>query len=243
MALTVNKLDSLCRFRLALGSNPLPQEISIIDAANEAGWWLAAARQWNYLRRNPYDLDLTADQSYILLPSDFSAVLSIAANQLAHSLRMESIEVVADFRHGLSTGGYGGYIGAVVTPTVALTGPNPEKRIEIYPTPGATLANAWRLVYRAGFTEVANGTDHIILPRFLERVFVDVVVAHLASSIRDGADLDDLLAKIDGRLDVLGVHDAAEQQTLGPNRHSASDMAREDSLWNLPNNVTVTLGP
>lgn len=178
----------------------IPATVTPLGLANEVGEILCTHAEWAFLQRPPVTADLTATQNYVILPPDFGEFEgkgAIATNGLTNFIRIVTPEEYNDaVSHGIAPVGFT-YIGAVFTPPVPSTGPDPLPRLYIYPPPVTNQADAVTICYRAGWTRLVSAEDHINLPVWMEPLFLECVLAYLKGvTEHDNGTPGDRLAKV-----------------------------------------------
>jgi len=175
---------------------PMHSAITGLRVLNDTGEWLVSARPWKYLLGGVEALDLVADQSYVELPDDFGALVSISQSVgYTKDISLSTPAEIMDLRRGLAPGG-DGFIWAalvyghaditgtstdgqpVVTPTTAAqirAAKAPEARLDIYPAPESSTTGALHLYYTRGWRSVSEDTDTIFIPSWLEGVYLRAV--------------------------------------------------------------------
>ena len=172
---------------------PLHTAIGGLRVLNETGEWLVSARPWKYLLGGVEALDLVAGQSYVDLPDDFGAIVSISQSVgYTKDIALSTPAEIMDLRRGLAPGGDGFIWAALVyghaditgtstagiptvTPTTAAqirTTKAPQARLDIYPAPESSTTGALHLYYTRGWRQVSEDTDTIFIPSWLEGVYL-----------------------------------------------------------------------
>jgi hypothetical protein len=226
MALTVKKTNDLVCRRLRYRN--LPPEYPIVDVVNDAGWWLLGVHEWNWLAREPVSLDITAGQPYILLPTDLvSATEGVFALQSAsRTFRPTSRQTLGRLSGDGVSQDQSCYYGAIVWPDTSLNSGSINPRIQLSEEPTETVLGAFTLVYRAGWKEVGSDGDHIVIPRWLERVFIEACVAHVGSAEQEArGSLAERLAQVMLMIPGVSNLDSAIQDDYGPVTGSAATQA------------------
>jgi len=181
LTLAAYKLDA--QHAIALDAATLaPGDTAAFNAqqiVNEAGRMLYSARPWKFRETASADLDLTISQSYVAMPSGFRQLRSVSYNSLTIGIELVDFATILDLR-ARNTGPTGfQYWAALVHPRRAAAGTPPTPpRLEIYPTPTATVTGALTISYRAGWTELTSDTDVPDIPLYCEtllRKFVRAV--------------------------------------------------------------------
>jgi hypothetical protein len=132
------------------------------EVVNHAGNWLFHAHDWPWRERPEVLLPLTASQNWVDLPRDFASLISLSMEDGIVSV----VEMVGphSLAMGRSSRGTGHttqvYWVRIQEPPQESPGQEPRgPRLEMYPTPPSTVENAFRLVYRAKWVWLTEGTD------------------------------------------------------------------------------------
>lgn len=177
MALTLTKLRN--RIKLALGG-VVSSNIDQDDIINEAGRQLVIMHDWKWLERPPASLNFTLNTAYVPLPADFGELIELQYN--ADALNLFTLGSFADVAK-LRTSGYiapAQYVGVIVNPGQATTaGAPPVPRIELVPTPVASVTAALTVWYRAAWTEMtfSDGSEVPNVPIWLHSLLSELVTA------------------------------------------------------------------
>lgn len=228
--LTVERLQQ--RIRRALGwrrPQDWPQELDIVEVANEAGEWLVSVNEWKWLDRPVADLSIVADQGWVDLPADFGRIVGPVLLRGSTGYCEVTFGDIDDVATQLSSQPEGPrqFVGTIVHPTPALNGPRPTPRLEIAPAPTETLANALKLPYRAGWYHVTEGSDHVLVPSWLTSLYIEVAVAHVAGREQEAkGTLFDRLDRIllSSMFESAKARDAAIQPYLGEMQGTVGEM-------------------
>lgn len=162
---------------------------------NGAGHWMCNSRAWRWLRGGLEALALTADQSYVDLPADFGSINAIEGGQgFQASIELTTPDQLLEYKSS-ATANTGYYYCAVLSYdhadiTGTSTGSNhvvaastaaeqkalkaPTPRLEIYPTPTATVTDGLLLYYTRGWREVSNDTETIFVPDWMEELYIRI---------------------------------------------------------------------
>jgi len=175
----------------ALGGG-ISSEITPWRVLNEAGAWLTNIRAWNWLAGGMEAIATTADQSWVPLPEDFGSIIGVDSGEgYEGSVTLTTLPDLLRLRaNGLEAAGY--YYWAAVsydhaditgtstepeaevtptTPAAALAKKYPTARLELYPTPTASVTGGILIHYERGWRKVSEDTDTIFLPSWLEGVY------------------------------------------------------------------------
>lgn len=193
--------------------------LGAVAAINEAGHFLCASAEWGFLRRPEISLSLTANQPYIALPSDFASLVALNT----YSATLTAVHVVAaDHIQRLRASQLQSsldFYAAVEWPTQeSVTSVASGPRLVVWPTPGASTANAMRMIYRAGWVEMSDMSAYPNIPADMETWLVE-----LARAIAQGrrASGDTTPARLESIVNSLGFQRMVArygrvQPTLGP---------------------------
>lgn len=138
----------------AIGNSDPSTGFSLLEILNEAVRYLFEYHNWNWRLRPPALLDLVASQEYVSLPTGFGSagelltVHSIwAPVTFVHKVGLDDIARM----RGMPIQNHLNFYVAVASPDQVTTGLRPPgPRLEIWPTPAASVTSAFRITYRAG---------------------------------------------------------------------------------------------
>lgn len=171
--LTVQSVSEFIRRRLD-GDPSVP----VTTLCNQAGGFIVDEHTWGWLVRTPASLNLVSGRPYITLPDDFGRAIGkpIAASttQVASFEWMEPSKVLE--MRGLSLGAsycFYGYIGYALDTTTGTLKP----RIELSASPTESQTAAFKLPYFAAWTDVTSDSETLVIPSFLDAVFLQIVMA------------------------------------------------------------------
>lgn len=246
--LTLQRLQDRMGRYMGWDSTQWPSEILPATVVNEAGRWLFSACEWNFLTRPAATLELVNGQAYIELPDDFGSMIGepVATTFAHYCLSMTTMQEVADARRLSYSGSVGSYIGAIVwvDPTGAPT--MPQARIEIAPTPQADNATAFTLAYRARWTDVTDANDVVMIPAFMEPLFVRLACVWIGGYEADGEMmLEDRIDRVMGGAlwEAALNQDCATQQAIGRIGSTAFDAIRTEFPPPFTIGATVDIVP
>lgn len=198
MALTLTNLRAVVTH--ALGGGDPAVIITSADATrdqyiNEAGRYLCTMHQWKFLERPPTTLDFTISTAYVALPSDFMELVAYAySTALTSAFALTTPQSLALMRAS-NIAATGSYYGAIVQPTqVNVTTAPPVPRLELYPTPAASVTGALSIWYRAGWTELTNAANYPNIPLWAETLLI-TLVRNFARGYEEDR-LEELLAEV-----------------------------------------------
>jgi hypothetical protein len=107
------------------------------------------------------------------------------------------------------------------------------------------VVGAFSLVYRAGWTNVTQSTDHIVIPRWLDRIFIETCVAHAGSAEQEQRGiLAQRLKEVEAMLESVEHLDNAVQEEYGPvTGTAAADACGSAYEWDSFNTPTGPVYP
>lgn len=152
---------------------------SAIGIANAAGRWMMSAWSWNWASGARATLDLTADQSYITLPSDFQEFIGTPYQSTGYTGGFEwtSLATLVELATEAPTAN-GSYLFGALAWDQASAGA-PVARIELHPTPDSTVADALVCFYRREWTDLASGGAVAAkIPTWMEGVYIGALEAY-----------------------------------------------------------------
>lgn len=150
------------------------------------------------------DIDGTITLDTVALPLDFRQLVSRPqAVDSSKLLRMVSMEEINEMRSGgIGTGFDSANYGAILwAPSAAVNGGAPIPVLHIWRAPGSNTTNAFRIHYRADWTDLADDSDVVpIPPAFaMEMLYLQIVRAvALGYEESDMASMQARLATVRG---------------------------------------------
>lgn len=122
------------------------------------------------------DVDGTIRYPYVLLPSDLSEVISITAtSSLEEIVHLTTLSVVNEMRNSVLHDVFE-YWAAVVFPSQSnTTSVVNAPRLEVFPAPGSLDADAFTMVYKAGWVVLDSMGDVPNIPIGMEPLFTMLV--------------------------------------------------------------------
>lgn len=149
-----------------------------VGAINEAGHYLCAAAEWTFLRRPEQVLGTTAGQAWIALPSDLSEIIALNTYEATitgvHLVSNDQIQRMRASQLQSSLEFYAALEYPTQTASTALPiGP----RLAVWPTPGNTTANVFRMLYRAGWVELSDMSAYPNIPADMETLLIETARA------------------------------------------------------------------
>lgn len=182
---------------LAIGGDPsivqgFTRDQRFADIVNQAGNYLFS-RQWRFRERASRPIGTTAGQDWTALPSNVDEIVSLVATA-GFGCRVEIVtpEQIELMRQSVAPLIFGSVLYAALTRTWAQPNgttplpagdPFPPVRLELYPTPQATVASAMTLRYRAAWDAV-SGEQNSVTPDSFEIAVPPYVEALLVAYCR-----------------------------------------------------------
>lgn len=160
----------------ALGAEPATG-VDKGRVVNDAMKHLASVRSWHWLVGGPVSLTVTQDQSYVDLPADFGEEISVTyPGSFANTMIRTDISTLEAMRANPITVANFSYYYTIISgvgPASPQTSPDPlvglgAPRLELYPTPGTTVADALTIVYRRELKELGNDSDVPLIPEWMD---------------------------------------------------------------------------
>lgn len=182
---------------------------------DEAGRRLFKKRKWNWTVGASTTLTLTSGQSYINLPSDFSATKVLTfTNGFQGGINECDFKTLA----GLRSFNLFPFFWLYVLPThVADSNGIPQPRYEVFPTPATTQSGVLTLWYHKKWTDLAaTDATYIPVPDWFEELFIQAVRA-VAQGYQTN-DMDAQLERLFAGADFTNtlMQDEGVQWNFGP---------------------------
>jgi len=198
----------------ALGKSPDSSLTSEGEIVNDALADFVNLHPWSW-RRKASSLNLTADQNYVALPSDFAALDAIQMACTSGCLHPTSLQQIIDGRSStLAVPISGTYWYAVAWTGQTSATASPTARLELWPTPAATVASAITLSYFRIIPALSGATDLPDMPPHFHRALKAFVRAHALEE--DGQpEAVDAMAKAMSLIQPLMREDGTIQASLG----------------------------
>lgn len=181
------------------------------------------------------DIAGTISFPYVAMPSDFSQLLHAqATNTQSYGFQLTTPEHLTNLRNtGISVASYH-YYGALVQPTDMSVA-----RLEIYPTPTATLRNILTIVYKTKWDTLGTTSN---TPSYADAALVEYVRAFAIGYAEN--DFSGATAKLAGVMQgtiyqAAVTTDGQQQAHYGPVRNGAISMVRRQSGVNFRPSLTV----
>jgi hypothetical protein len=208
------------------------------ELINNAGRLFFSLHEWNFRYRPQVDLDLTADQKYIVLPEDFGELVGYQTDS-TYGLMLTTPQEVANLRAASTTVTANYYWATIVHPAQsARDEPPPPPRLEIWPTPSSgTTTHPIHLWYRAAWVDLYNSTDVADVPRYAHMALIQVVRAFAAgineNLLAPGGGLEGYLDNVlGGRVwEAAVTTDGLQQPDYGPIGPGAIEGTRVYTTW------------
>lgn len=239
MALTVTQCAEW--IRLTLGGTP-GGITSTLQLVNMAGRALTRMTAWRWLEGAEVDLDVVADQGYVVLPANFSKPISLVQASARGEIEWITREEMVARRQRLAprTSDTGCVYVAVSTAAGSGSTP-PTARLEIDP-PRATSATAYfKLVYKAKWIDLSDESDYVQVPDWCEDLYIAILQAYARGFLREEDGTFDLrMAALRGGQTFKDAirEDKSKQTSWGPIRGSIADWSVRTGLI-----LTTTTGP
>jgi hypothetical protein len=175
-----------------------------IAIVNDAGTHMVSSHAWPWLVRPPLGLPLVAGQTFISLPDDFRRLISLeVAGSSYQGIEETSLSRLVQFRESFEVD-TGVYLYALSYRSAG------TPQLEIFPTPASSEANAFTLVYEAGWLTLTNNGQVPAMPADMEPLLVEYVRAFARGSLKsefaakmiDGVDGSGLSVRLKQRYGV-----------------------------------------
>ena len=149
------------------------------NVINQAGKFFYSMHGWQFRERPPASLSFIADEEYIDLPPDFGEMIAYQTSDgLNQGIQFTTSKVVAERRSTSVVVSQNYYWAAIVQPRqLNKKEAPPPPRIELWPTPSATSADALKVWYRSSWPELDDDDDVADVPWYAEFIFVQIVRA------------------------------------------------------------------
>lgn len=249
MALTFGGLKQ--HILLALGGQPsvvsgVTQNQRIAEIVNQAGNYLFS-KQWRFRERTARPLGLTANQNWAALPGDAEDIISIVAKAgLGWRVELTTPEQIDLLRNSADPSLHESiYYAALSRPWAESNGTTPltpgtsfpSARLDIYPTPQTTQADALIIRYRSGWTAVSGETNAVTpdtyvipIPPYIEALIISYCRAFAMAYEDEG--LAARLIEIDNGpiYNAAAIKDGIQQRDYGRLPTSIVGPFRRESL-------------
>lgn len=219
----------------ALGGTP-SADTTAADIVHDALSWLCDYFPWTWLRKS-MSLSLTSAQSYVALPVDWKQFQAAIRASTFNRMVPVTLEDIAALRaNAIVTSTFDLYYAISITTQASATAA-PIYRLEIFPTPTSTTANAITGTYLRIIPKMSGGTDVPDIPPPWHPALKSLCRAMAVSDQFQDENPDWMRAK--GLLDSLVVVDGIGQGSLGRMRGAVGGMRAYDE--NSPRNLTGTI--
>lgn len=149
--------------------------LGILNAAGESLVAPPLGHAWTWLTRETL-ATLTSGQNWIALEDDFQALLDVRfAEDFVASIKLTTVAHLVDLERMPQVGLC--YAAALLY-TVPSGGSEPVPRLRITPTPDATEVDALKIVYRAGWSELAHAASPVLIPHWVVPLYRELVIAY-----------------------------------------------------------------
>lgn len=144
---------------------------------NEAGRYLVSMHRWQFLEREPLNLQFIASQDHVDLPEDFDSVTFIeASSRLESTVVMTSLSHVQFLRSSPLDDPFHYWV-AIEWVAQQSTVSRPKPQLSIYPTPGTTESGALKMGYRAGWKTLVEPDEVPNVPVSCDSLLIQLVRA------------------------------------------------------------------
>jgi hypothetical protein len=151
---------------------------NIYELLNDAGRTMFAMEEWKFNNRPPYDLDFTANDSFVALPSDFGKINGIQVpSSLDTTVKLVTMSDILQYRSNTLNDPFHYYVALVYPTQTAQTGSLSVPRLEVYPTPSAASTGALKLDYEAGWVTMSAVTHVPNIPINMETLYLQIIIA------------------------------------------------------------------
>lgn len=161
----------------------LPRNVGALEVVNRAGEELVNAWPWEWLQGARELVDLTADQDYILLPTDVRTIVSLQpVDGLNLCLHRSSPDDLGRISSRLPVTGWTYWY---APGTRELAG-EPRAVLDIVPTPTETSVGAASLSYNRKWRRAERDDSTLFVPDWMHHVVIDMVRAVAAGYVSKG---------------------------------------------------------
>lgn len=227
-----------------------PAEIDPVMLANEAGEWLTSATPWNHLVRPPGYLDLVNGQGWCDLPADFARHVIVRGNlNSAYLIDVEQDMQAVIQRRSLAATGGARFVGCFVHTGPTVVGPKSNIRLEIGPVPDQDVSQAFLIGYGAGWTPCVDSNSHILVPSWVQGLYVRAFCEHLGGWEREkDGKLEDRLDRLEASslfrnaVDRDDTIQTSYGQPVGTAEAMVSGVENMETIYSNRNNVQIVTG-
>lgn len=203
--------------KLALQQTPDAQLAPTSELVNDALVQFVSLRPWNF-RNGALSLDLTEDQSYVTLPADFGRLESIHYNssQATGLMVPRTISEIVFLRGSPSvvTVTTRSFYYAVNWQTQSSVTDLPTARLELFPTPSETIADALTGHYTRQIRKMTSSTDVPDIPSPFHQALKRFCRIHALCEFGI-KQWDEEMQAFAPMLDALVNEDGGDQDNLG----------------------------
>lgn len=180
--LTFARLQSLVQ---AAAPANAAADLSPADIVNSAGEHLVNMRSWVWAARQSVAIGVTGSQAWTALPTDFAELIALDAVASAWAFYVVPYDHLLAARRAAAPSSH--TIAAVVWPDQATDTTVPAgPRLELFPTPTATVAEVARLFYRAKWKTLTKPNQVPNVPEYLSSLLQEMVQQY-ARGLADGS--------------------------------------------------------
>lgn len=148
--------------------------IAAADIVNDAVEHISAMHTWSWLSTGQISLNITGGQSYVLLPTDFDTPIALEhTNGFARQMIPTTWQDLLQRRQQAIQDWAWSYWYVINTGNVTAGSEDAglaASRLELYPTPQDTLANAIQIVYRRKLRRMVADNDVPEWPSYMDRL-------------------------------------------------------------------------
>lgn len=218
MANPLTVAEYSARMKQAIGNADPSTGFTLLEVLNEALRFVFDYHDWNWRLRPPALVNLVANIAYVALPSDFGSTGELLG---VHSVWTPAAAVtkgdlsdIARLR-GAPAQNTLNFTVAVVYPGQSSVSVKPAvPRLEIAPTPTASVSNAFRVTYRSGAVDLTASTNVPNVPPEFESALTHIARAQImfyelgATSADAQAEFNMGTALLNDLKESDGMHDA-----------------------------------
>jgi hypothetical protein len=201
----------------ALGDDP-STGFTTLEIVRDAFRWLQSHHPWNWRTQGPTTLSLVQDQDYVDLPADFGELISMEyPGTTIREMNASTIHEIEDLRAFRNTTPQYAFWYAINTGAIDTANPQnglAAPRMEIWPNPEASVADALRVYYRRDMALLTNPTDIPQFPDWIEPIAV-LAVRHYAYIYEDDKANNAAFEAMQSLLPDAYRRDGADQRRKG----------------------------
>ena len=173
----------------ALGKTP-DSTTSLSEIVNDALQMFVNLHTWSWMETST-TLSFTASQAYIALPADFLTLKAMQVRSASgYRLDPSTLQKITDLRMDSTAVTVNGiYMYAISWAGQASVTASPTARLELWPTPPSTVADAISITYRRQIRKLTSSSDLPDIPAMCHFALKKFVRAYaLEDDGQDGAD-------------------------------------------------------